>query len=228
MPLIDAASGRPLLARGREADVVDLGDGRVLRRFRDPSRRAEREAAVMRYAGSQGVPVPQVYDASGPCLVLERLDGTTMSAALARRPWSLTVRARQLAELHRQIHSVAAPSWLDTRVGDGDALLHLDLHPRNVVLSSRGPVVIDWTNAASGAPDIDVADAWLMISTADLSRSRTLSGALRGSQRRFANAFLTAAGTVAREALATAARRRLGDRNVSPSEEARIRALAQL
>ena len=29
------------------------------------------------------------------------------------------------------------------------------------MLTSRGPVVIDWTNAGLGDPDIEVADLWL-------------------------------------------------------------------
>ena len=44
-----------LLAKGRLNDVYDLGDGRVLRRFRDPTRSAEFEAEVMRHARAHGV-----------------------------------------------------------------------------------------------------------------------------------------------------------------------------
>lgn len=29
-------------------------------------------------------------------------------------------------------------------------VLHLDFHPANVMLTSGGPVVIDWTNARAG------------------------------------------------------------------------------
>jgi len=31
---------------------------------------------------------------------------------------------------------------------EGDAILHLDRHPANVMLAARGPEVIDWANAA--------------------------------------------------------------------------------
>src|SRR5262249_49505366 len=40
---------------------------------------------------------------------------------------------------------------------DGEALCHGDYHPDNVLLSSRGPLVIDWENAALGDPLADVA-----------------------------------------------------------------------
>jgi hypothetical protein len=54
-----------LVGSGRHADVYDLGDGRVLRRYRDASAVADREAGVMVHAWSHGVPVPEVFDVSG-------------------------------------------------------------------------------------------------------------------------------------------------------------------
>ena len=48
---------------------------------------------------------------------------------------------------------------------DGQSLLHLDLHPDNVLMSPTGPVVIDWTNARAGDPDTDVALTWLIAET---------------------------------------------------------------
>jgi aminoglycoside phosphotransferase (APT) family kinase protein len=41
--------------------------------------------------------------------------------------------------------------------GEGPAILHLDLHPANVMLGPHGPVVIDWANAARGDAALDVA-----------------------------------------------------------------------
>ena len=42
---------------------------------------------------------------------------------------------------------------------EGDRLLHLDLHPFNVLVDESGQVsgVIDWANAAAGHPDLDRA-----------------------------------------------------------------------
>src|SRR5205814_3820691 len=51
---------------------------------------------------------------------------------------------------------------LETVFGAPRALLHLDLHPRNVLLSSRGAVVIDWANAANGPGQADVALMWII------------------------------------------------------------------
>lgn len=45
-----------LIGSGRAADVYDLGDGTVLRRYRAQVDDVEREAEVMRYVRSQGFP----------------------------------------------------------------------------------------------------------------------------------------------------------------------------
>ena len=41
--------------------------------------------------------------------------------------------------------------------------MHLDLHPGNVMHTSDGPVVIDWSNAAVGAAALDAANTWLTL-----------------------------------------------------------------
>jgi len=139
----------PLLGRGREADVYDLGDGRVLRRYRR-GRDATLEAEAMRVVRSAGVSCPTVFDADGSDIVMERIGGVTLATDMARRPWTVAAAGRTLASLHTQLHRVPAPATITRRVSHGDALLHLDLHPENVIVSSTGPVLIDWANVAMG------------------------------------------------------------------------------
>jgi thiamine kinase-like enzyme len=91
---------------------------------------------------------------SGPDLVLERLRGPTMLADLSRRPWRARRYALTLARLHREPHSIGPPDFLR---GEGATILHFDLHPANEMLTSQGPVVIDWANAARGVSALDVA-----------------------------------------------------------------------
>jgi aminoglycoside phosphotransferase (APT) family kinase protein len=217
-----------LLGRGRDADVFALDGNRVLRRYRDAGRSAEREAAVMAYARSAGLPVPEVFDVQGADLVLERVVGPTMTAALARRPWTLAAQARVLAGLHRAVHDVPAPDWLAGPFGGGDALLHLDLHPENVLMTADGPVVIDWTNAARGPAEVDVADAWLVVSAGSVPGGRLQAAVVGAAQGTFARLFRRSAGLQPGPALAVAATRRLADRNLDDRERQRVRRLAGL
>jgi hypothetical protein len=157
-----------LLAVGRDADVFADGRTRVLRRYRDRGRSAEREAEVMRFARANGYPVPDVEDVDGPDLLMQRVAGPTMLEDIARRPWALRRHAATLAGLHRRLHALSAPAGLRRPFGAGEALLHLDLHPANVILSPQGPVVIDWSSTAAGPPAADPAQTWILLATSEI------------------------------------------------------------
>lgn len=139
-----------LLAAGRASEIFDLGDGRVLRRFKRGGRPGF-EARVMDHARAHGFPVPAVHETLEDALVLERVDGPTMLDAvdLERHPGLL-------ARLHEQLHEIPF---------EDATLLHRDLHPDNVILSSAGPVVVDWTNAGAGEPAFDVALVWVILTS---------------------------------------------------------------
>jgi len=119
----------------------------------------------MQYARSHGFPVPAARALNDTEIVMERLNGPTMLDDLGRRPWLVSHHATTLARLHDQLHAIRAPSWLDAPLGEGDALLHLDLHPDNVVLTPAGPTVIDWPNAARGPAASDVAHTWVVLAS---------------------------------------------------------------
>lgn len=210
-----------LLASGRDADVFEVDDDRVLRRYRDPARSAAGEAEVMRHALRCGLPVPLVHDADGPDLVLERLHGPTMAQLVMRRPWLARREARRLAALHAQVHAVDAPAALRS-AGRGASLLHLDFHPENVVITAGGCRVIDWTNAAAGPAAVDVADTWLVMSAAVLSGSRLRQAVGERLARAFADVFVEAAGVDYLDQLDVAAERRLMDKNLNQTERDRI------
>ncbi|MET0419482.1 MAG: phosphotransferase [Actinoplanes sp.] len=141
--------GEPLAA-GREADVFALDDRRVLRRYRSGEDVAA-ETTFMRYAAEHGYPVPEVYAARGSDLILERLDGPTMGDALLSGALSIPDAAAITADLLQRLHALPR------------TILHLDLHPENVLLTERGPVVIDWRNAADGPGDLDTAMSALIL-----------------------------------------------------------------
>jgi aminoglycoside phosphotransferase (APT) family kinase protein len=139
-----------LLAAGRDSDVFAYGDGLVLRRYRD-GRSAAGEVAVIREVAALGYPVPAVHEAAGPDIVMERVDGPTLAEALVAGMPPDEAGAL-LAGLHDRLHALAWPG-----AAPGEVLLHLDLHPLNVILRGAAPVVIDWSNARPGPPGLDVA-----------------------------------------------------------------------
>jgi tRNA A-37 threonylcarbamoyl transferase component Bud32 len=130
-----------LLAQGRATDVFAHGEHAILRRYREGEWcDVEREARLMRFLRERGYPVPAVLETGDREIVMDRLDGRTMLVELGRRPWRLRSYARVLAELHHRLHTIEAPEWLGPAVrapGEltGDRVLHVDLHPDNVMMT---------------------------------------------------------------------------------------------
>jgi tRNA A-37 threonylcarbamoyl transferase component Bud32 len=145
-----------LLAHGRDADVFDLGDGRVLRRFRYDGDVAA-EAAVMVRLRESGFPVPEVFEAAGTDLIMERVPGPTLLAAIRNGDKGIAEAAAIMLDLHERLRK--------------HHILHLDLHPDNVLMGPDGPVLIDWTNSAEGPLELDAAVSALILAQEALSGS---------------------------------------------------------
>jgi aminoglycoside phosphotransferase (APT) family kinase protein len=229
-----AGAPGPLVGSGRSADVFAVGRDRVLRRYRSDVD-ATAEAELMRYLAAAGYPVPEVYDATGPDLVMERLHGPDMLAHLGRRPWLIPRYARTLAYLHDRLHEITAPPGLPaavgrdgTALGAGTAVLHLGLHPANVMLTDRGPVVIDWTGARAGAPGADVAMTYLILATSDTDLIPLwLRPVIAWPRGAFVRRFLAAVRDSPEQYLASAARVRIAEVNTRPAEAARLLRIAE-
>ena len=155
----------------------------ALRVFRaDQAALARREIIAMNAAGSAGLPVPEVH-AEGlwggrPAVLLNWLPGCPLKHELAARPWRVWTYGHALGRMQAAIHRVPAPAnlvhpvpWVEWSNPDevlrdrllavaakSKALLHLDLHPMNV-LAERGRLtaVLDWANARAGDPRADLA-----------------------------------------------------------------------
>jgi len=188
----------------------------------------EKEAKVLGYVARHGYPVPRVEEisADGSELVMERIDGATMIEALSRRPWTLRRHAAVLAALHDRLHEIPGPQWLDPFLAGGDCLVHLDLHPLNVILSPKGPVLVDWTNAARGTGPADVAVTWLVMMAGEI-QSRGVQAAVGPLLRRlFVRSFLGHFDLApARTVLPAIGVWKCQDRNMSAAEVASMRRL---
>lgn len=212
----------PLLASGRDGDIYEFGPGRVLRRAKS-GRVIEREAKIIEYANEHGYPVPKIYDilSGGTEIVMERIEGPMMADEIAREPWKMARYGRELADLHDRLHVIPAPDWLPDM--GGDRLVHLDLHPLNVMMTASGPVVIDWTNAGRGEALLDVAFTVLLLTCPRVPGSNLKNAVFRPIRQVLARAFVHRyRGRDLDVLLARAAELKALDGNMSPDEVAAI------
>ena len=173
-----------LIGSGRDADVYALDDGWVVRRNRN-GRPLTRETAVMAHVHAHGYPVPEVRP-TGPNapadLVMRRVDGPTLLEAALAGEIDADGAGAMLAELLIRLHTVPALGSADSaasaasagnadNAADETAILHLDLHPLNVILSTDGPMVIDWTNTREDRPALDWAMSALILAQVALDGS---------------------------------------------------------
>ncbi len=126
-------------------------------------------------------------------IVFERVDGPSALTVFSERPWSIVKIAGIMARLHDRMHAVRLPedtvlpslherlarriratpklrdelkAGLLARLAAlpvGRSLCHGDFHPDNILLTSAGPVIIDWIDASSGNPLADVARTRLLL-----------------------------------------------------------------
>ncbi|MET7702022.1 phosphotransferase [Streptomyces sp. NPDC005485] len=229
-----AGSTGRLLGSGRTADVYEYegelasgGDGAwVLRRYRGEYGDAAAEAEVMEHVRGHGYPVPCVRAVTRSDLVMERLSGPTMLEAFAAGLLGPREAGALLARLLRDLHAVPARVGQDPEV----RVLHLDLHPENVILTSDGPKVIDWNTAEEGPPGLDWGMSAVIV-------AQVAVGGLTGFESRAAmarsvlTALLTdeqAPSAMTEEGLVQARRRRAANPTMSPAEVEALGAAEEL
>jgi Ser/Thr protein kinase RdoA (MazF antagonist) len=128
-------------------------------------------------------------------VVYERVEGVSMLGMLRAQPWTVFRTARQFAELHAAMRRCVVPDDLPTQrvafersiratpgladdlrdaalralaaMPEGGQLCHGDFHPDNVMMSARGPIVIDWMTATRGNPLADVARTLLLLTSGE-------------------------------------------------------------
>jgi aminoglycoside phosphotransferase (APT) family kinase protein len=191
-----------MIGKGMTSEVFSWGHGRVLKLFFDwrPSFKIERELKITRAIHRSGFPVPdalEIIEVEGRLgIVFECIEGGSLVDKVETKPWLLFQAARQLADLHWQMHGVPAPpelpsqhaqieEWIEEAAGaapnemhqarrqlemsePGASLCHGDFHPANILLSRKGPVVIDWSRGTRGQPLADVARTAALFQEAEM------------------------------------------------------------
>lgn len=150
-------------------------------------------------------------------LIYERVDGPSMLTTLSQQPWRLFGSARLLATLQAALHLQHVPQLRSSRqrladsirsagtlpaelkeavlytlqaLPNDDRLLHGDLHPDNILLTGRGPIIIDWTDAACGHPLADVGRTSLLLSVTALLPGTPRRNLLETARHWFHRAYL--------------------------------------
>jgi Ser/Thr protein kinase RdoA (MazF antagonist) len=159
--------------------VLRIGDGS----------RLDVEEKAMRAAAAQ-VPVPQVLDrvdlpTGKAALVLSLLPGHPAGDIQDLTEERAYTRGRACGGLHARLAEIKAPPQVPVEAvpvadrGTVNVLLHLDLHPFNVLVEDdQVSGVVDWANAAGGDPSLDRARSWTIL-TLDPAAST------RGADRRW-------------------------------------------
>jgi uncharacterized protein (TIGR02172 family) len=138
-------------------------------------------------------------------LVYERVEGASMLVEMNSHPWRILYYSRLLAELQVRIHQLRIPSlpayreelksailkttYLDEplrkkallsleSLPEGEVVCHGDFHPGNVLMTAKGPVVIDWMTATRGDPWADVARTSLLITIGPRGARQMVSAGL--------------------------------------------------
>jgi Ser/Thr protein kinase RdoA (MazF antagonist) len=148
-----------------------------------------------------------------PGLILERADGLDLLTTLDRKPWLLLGVGETMGRCHAALHETRAPDSVPAlkglvaralrrsplippafrdralstieRLPDGDCLCHGDFHPGNIIMTARGPVIIDWAGSTRGDSHADVALSLLLLQMGELPESAPpLIRALAGFGRR--------------------------------------------
>jgi len=113
---VNGADEKPVVVgRGRRAEILAWGEGRVLKLYEAgwPAEAVAGEARNSRRAYELGLPVPAFYgtlEVDGRHgLLFERIDGSPLLQVLLARPWRYASLARAMADAQVALHARAVP-----------------------------------------------------------------------------------------------------------------------
>jgi len=162
---------------------------------------ASDEAAKTRAACEAGVSAPAVLDLieldGRYGIVFEKIDGDLLLDDIVLDAMRFREWARVFANAHIDVLSRSTTDLPDIRdvlrgkieagdlpvakeqaalsvlaaAPDGDAVLHGDFHPGNIIFTTGDPVTVDWVDAAQGHPGADIARTLWLLSPATMSEA---------------------------------------------------------
>jgi uncharacterized protein (TIGR02172 family) len=150
-------------------------------------------------------------------LEYEQVEGPSMLDVVLRRPWHYQQLARKLAELQAEMHQLSVPGLpsqrdtLEHKIRNAKPLpeklrqaalerldglpkqarlCHGDFHPGNIMLTQHGAVIIDWIDASSGSPLLDIARSTLLFGGGPLPPGTARAGLVWLVRRLFYRVYL--------------------------------------
>jgi len=179
-----------------------------------------RVARLVHEAGLASPAAGDIVEVEGRLgIFYERVDGPSMLEDVARHPWRVVSLAHRFADLHLAMHRTtleelpdgrellagllrAAPRLTDEvktrllgrldRLPDEETICHGDYHPDNILMTRRGPIVIDWMSVTRGHPLADVAGTSLLFRVIDVPTTvgRLTRGLIEVLRRVFLSLYL--------------------------------------
>lgn len=181
------------IGKGRTASVYEWGENEVLKLFNQGENMGNEaeNCRVINSLGIPSPQVAGTIEIDG-CqgIIFERVKGITLTRMIEPNKESLAKYAKLLAELQTEVNSHRVnitPNLnkeLTNKIGfirkigadkrnkiiemlnglpEDNAICHYDFHPDNVIMSQRGPVIIDWANVLVGNALADAARTSLIL-----------------------------------------------------------------
>jgi uncharacterized protein (TIGR02172 family) len=184
------------IAAGGQAEIYDLNNGKVLRLLykKEDKYLIDYEFKSLQIVKRNGLFVPDVFEIvdvnDRPGLIMEKIDGITMTKLFQIKPTSLFKKVKELSVIHFKLNKIKAPEgFMDLKkrikflvekssfinsekkdfvsnileqLPDGDKLCHGDFHPGNIIIKNNKPYIIDWCGVTKADPIADVAHTYLI------------------------------------------------------------------
>lgn len=176
------------------------------------------KTAAVHVAGGPAPDVSDLVEIGGrPGILVERIRGTSMLDAILTNEDDSLSHVMAFADLHAQVLGTSVNTGLPdvkdflaskidnadlpvgqrtaaknhmTKLPSGDATLHGDYHPGNILLTPNGPTVIDWGEASRGDAAADIARTLLLLTPEAASGAVPNPGNIASFVTEFADGYM--------------------------------------